>query len=78
MSMTLYDFIFIACDESYKINVWYCNTGEEILHQVEVGSIQEELEKIGCEDLMDCDVMSWDIAYFSGDDKEEFTINIDR
>ena len=74
--MDLYSFLFMACDESYEINIFYNNTGVELLHQVEVGEVEEELEKIGCGNLINHEVESWDIAYFSDDDKEEFTINI--
>ena len=74
--MTLYDFLQLSMDDYYKINLFYTNTGTELLHQVEVGEIENELEKIGCEDLINADFESWDLCYYEHDEKEELTINI--
>ena len=75
--MTLRDFLDLSMDDCYEINVFYNNTGVELLHQVEVGNIEEELEKIDCEDILDNTVGTWDIDYFHDDDKYELTINVD-
>ena len=37
--MKLIDFIELAMDDYYKINIFYTNTGEELIHQKEVGKI---------------------------------------
>ena len=71
--MTLRDFLELAMDDYYKVNIFYNNTGVELLHQVEVGSIEEELEKIDCNDLMDATIGSWDICEEANN---EFTLNI--
>ena len=72
--MSLYNFLELAMADYYKINVFYTNTGEEILHQVEVGKIREELENGSMEDLLFYDVVSWDI---NEERNNEFTINIE-
>lgn len=72
----LYTFINLSMDESYEINIFDNDSGNELLHQVEVGEIEEKLEEIGRSDLLYTDIGSWDIGYFSKDNKEEFTINI--
>lgn len=77
MNITLYDFINGACDTCYEINVFDNNKGEEILHQVDAGSIEEELENLGLEELLYHEVASWDIGYYSNDKKEELCVNID-
>ncbi len=71
--MTLRDFLELAMDDYYKINIFYNNTGVELLHQVEVGGIEEELENIDCSDLMDETITSWDICE---ERNNEFTLNI--
>lgn len=71
--MTLRDFLELAMDDYYKVNIFYNNTGVELLHQVEVGNIEEELENIDCGDLMDETVGSWDICEEANN---EFTLNI--
>ena len=72
--MSLYNFLELAMDDYYKINVFYTNTGEEILHQVEVGEIREKLENEEMVDLLYNDVVSWDI---NEENNNEFTINIE-
>lgn len=72
--MSLYNFLELAMDDYYKINVFYTNTGEEILHQVEVGKIEEELENNSMGDLLYNYVVSWDI---NEESNNEFTINIE-
>ena len=74
--MTLRDFLDLSMDNCYEINIFYNNSGNELLHQVEVGDVEEELEKIGCVDLLDETIGSWDIGYFDGDEKEELTLNV--
>lgn len=74
--MTLRDFLELAMDDCYEVNIFYNNTGVELLHQVEVGNVEEELEKIDCVDLLDETIGSWDIGYFDGDEKEELTLNV--
>lgn len=71
--MSLRDFLELAMDDYYKVNIFYNNTGVELLHQVEVGNIEDELEKIDCSDLMDETIGSWDICEESNN---EFTLNI--
>lgn len=75
--MTLRDFLELAMDDCYEVNVFYNNTGVELLHQVEVGNIEEELEKIDCSDILDNTVGTWDIGYYDCDNKDELTINVD-
>lgn len=72
--ITLRDFLDLAMEDYYKINVFYNNTGVELLHQVEVGEVEDELEKIDCQELIDETVGSWDIDEF--EDNKELTINI--
>lgn len=71
--MTLRDFLELALDDYYKVNIFYNNTGVELLHQVEVGKVEEEMENIGCGDLMDETISSWDICEEASN---EFTLNI--
>lgn len=71
--VTLEDFLQMAMGESYKVNVFYLNTGEEITHQLSVGDTIEYLQ--GDDDLLDLlfhEVISWDI-----NEEKEFTINIE-
>ena len=71
--MTIYDFIYMATDDTITINVYDCEKGEEILHQVELSQIEEQAEKIGIDDILDKQIASWEIDYISKD----FTINIE-
>lgn len=71
--MTLRDFLGLAMDDYYKVNIFYNNTGVELLHQVEVGKVEEEMENIGCGDLMDETISSWDICEEANN---EFALNI--
>lgn len=72
--ITLRDFLDLAMEDYYKINVFYNNTGVELLHQVEVGEVEDELSNIGCQELIDETIGSWDINEF--EDSKELTINI--
>lgn len=75
--MTLRDFLDLSMDDCYEVNIFYNNTGVELLHQVEVGNVEEELEKIDCSDILDNTVGTWDIGHFDCDNKDELTINVD-
>ena len=69
----LEDFLNMSMDESYRVNVFYLNTGAEITHQLSVGDTIEFLQEN--EDLLDLllhDVISWDI-----NEEKEFNINIE-
>lgn len=72
--ITLRDFLDLAMEDYYKINVFYNNTGVELLHQVEVGEVEDELSNIDCQELIDETIGSWDINEF--EDNKELTINI--
>ena len=72
--ITLRDFLELAMDDYYKINIFYNNTGVELLHQVEVGEVEDELSNIDCQELIDETIGSWDINEF--EDNKELTINI--
>ena len=76
--ITLQEFIELAIDNFYKINIWYNEEQKELLNQVELGEIEEELEKIGKEELLYHNIGSWDIQeYVNGKLVNEFTLNID-
>lgn len=63
--MTLYDFIQLAIENDYKINIFDTETGEEVAHQVELNEISD--------DLLERCIASWDIDYIT----KEFCINIE-
>ena len=71
--MNLRDFLELAMDDYYKLNIFDCNLEEEVLHQVEVGNIEEELEKLGRTNLLDYSISTWDICE---ERNNEFTLNI--
>ena len=75
MTLDLYNFINLACDDCYEIDVFGINSGKVILNKVEVGNIEEELENLGLEKLLYADVCSWDIA--ENLDGKVFCINIE-
>lgn len=68
--MTLYDFLMLACDDSYKVNLFDCLIGKEVAKQVEIRDLMREEEYA---DYLDCDVASWDIDYVT----KELCINLD-
>lgn len=72
--ITLYDFLHLAMEDYYLVNIFYNNTGTELLHQVEISQVEEQLEELGYEDLMFHEVGSWDIIETKNN---EFTLNID-
>lgn len=72
--MTLRDFLDLSMDDCYEVNIFYNNTGVELLHQVEVGEVEDELSNIDCQELIDETIGSWDINEF--EDNKELTINI--
>jgi hypothetical protein len=71
--ITLDDFLMLAIESDYKINIFDTETGTEILHQCEIGNIDEELEKIKKDDLLFHYIASWDIDYIT----KELCINIE-
>ena len=73
--LNLYDFLRLACDDYYEIDVFGVNSGKVILSQVEVGNIEEELEKLGLENLIYADICSWDFA--EGVNGKVFCLNIE-
>lgn len=76
--ITLREFMELAIDNFYKINIWYNEEQRELLNQVELGEIEEELEKIGKKELLYHNIGSWDIQeYVNGKLANEFTLNID-
>ena len=74
MLISLYDFLDLSMDDYYKINIFDIEKGEEILHQIEVGNIEKELEKINREELLTHTIGSWDI---NEENENQFTLNID-
>lgn len=70
--ITLEDFLQLAMDDFYRISIFNCETGEEVIHQAQVCEIEELLKIRGCEDLMYECISSWDIE----DTTKDFTINI--
>ena len=74
--MTLGEFLDLSVEGCYEVNIFYNETGKEVLHQVEIGNIEEELENINLGKLMYETVSSWDIGYYSNDNKEELCINV--
>lgn len=71
--MTLRDFLELAMDDYYKVNIFDNGVGDELLHQVEVGEVEDELSNIGREELMDATIGSWDICEEANN---EFTLNV--
>jgi hypothetical protein len=71
--MTIYDFIYMATDDFYKINIYDIEKGTEILHQVELSQIEKQAEEKGINNILDKQIASWDIDDFSKD----FTINVE-
>lgn len=70
--ITLEDFLQLAMDDFYKINIYSIEDNKELLQQVELNSIEEELQKISKEELLHQDIASWDID----ENTKYFTINI--
>ncbi len=70
--MELYTFLILACEDSYEINIFLCDSGEEIYHQKEVREIIDSLEESGRMDLLYSEIQSWDIDYTN----KQFCINI--
>lgn len=66
--MVLYDFLNLAIEDYYKINIFLCDSGEEICHQKEINEIMDILDT----DLLYSEIQSWDIDYAT----KEFCINI--
>ncbi len=64
--ITLRDFLELAMDDCYTINIYSIGKGKEI-HQKEVSEIMER------DDIIDEYVRSWDIEYTT----KELCINID-
>lgn len=68
----LEDFLQLATDDFYKINIYYTNTGVEITHQLSISDTIDYLqENDDLIDLLLCDVVSWDI-----NEDNQLTLNI--
>ena len=72
--MKLIDFIELAMDDYYKINIFYTNTGEELIHQKEVGKIIDYMYENNLNDILYHDIASWDICE---ENNNEFCVNVD-
>lgn len=70
--MILYDFLNLAMDDSYEINIFECESGKELYHQEEVSYIVNDLEEKGKTDLLYSEIQTWDIDYVT----KQFCINI--
>lgn len=64
----LIDFLELAMDDFYKINIYDITNGEEVVHQKEVGEVKE------MDDLLYKDILSWDICE---ENNNELCINIE-
>lgn len=71
--MNLYEFLDMAIDDDIAINIYDCEKGDEILHQVELSQIEEKAEEKNIDNILDKQVASWEIDYLTKD----FTINIE-
>ena len=65
--MTIYDFLEMAMDDFYKINIYDTRDFKEIVHQKEVGEIKE------MDDILDKYILSWDIE----ETTKEFCLNVE-
>lgn len=67
--ITLDDFLYLAMDEYYAINIYDTDKGIETAHQVELRDIDDETRGRT--------IASWDIDYYAKDGQYELTINIE-
>lgn len=67
--MILIDFLELAIEDDYEINVYDCDTCENVARQVSIRDLKmdEEYDK-----YLDMRVWSWDIDYAT----KEFCVNI--
>ena len=63
--ITLYDFLQLAIEDDYKINIFDNEKGEEVAHQIELSEIDDALQ--------DRIIASWDIEYIT----KELCINLE-
>ena len=71
--MTLYDFLNMAMEDDYTINIYHIDGGAEMFHQESVKDIITKMEEDeSIKDLLGAPVESWDI-----NEHQELTINID-
>jgi hypothetical protein len=69
--ITLGNFLQLAMDDYYTINIYFIDEEAELIHQAEVREIEEKLEELGKSYLMFEAVASWDLG-----SRNELTINI--